>query len=270
MTGYQGDDSVRMLLTVHDEIVFEIKHARVVEAVPVIVHTMEMPCKMATPRWVVPLVVEPLVGPNWGTGYKCDRVVERKAKAKREKKEYALDEGEFELNGFVYGTIREVDIKKDGGGEVPVEGEIEHARTDKKRQIRILDPIWITSAKTDVVAGPAVGAPVTAAAPAGAEDVTPSPPKAPPAPAAAPASPKATGRIAVLRINRMTKETANQVFLACCDFTDRENGKILRLTDWAHDTLIDPSMNVKIDPKRLAEYLDKVLNIGDGRVGDEN
>jgi hypothetical protein len=68
----------------------------------------------------------------------------------------------------------------------------------------------------------------------------------------------------------MTKETANQVFLACCDFTDRENGKILRLTDWAHDTLIDPSMNVKIDPKRLAEYLDKVLNIGDGRVGDEN
>lgn len=62
-----GDDSVRMVMTVHDEIVFEIKHERLVEAMPVIIEAMESPSRMV--KWKIPLVVEPLLGLNWDAKY---------------------------------------------------------------------------------------------------------------------------------------------------------------------------------------------------------
>lgn len=58
-----GDDSVRMIMTVHDEIVFEIKHERLTQAMPIIIEAMESPWKMA--KWKIPLVVEPLLGLTW-------------------------------------------------------------------------------------------------------------------------------------------------------------------------------------------------------------
>jgi DNA polymerase I-like protein with 3'-5' exonuclease and polymerase domains len=58
-----GDDSVRMIMTVHDEIVFEIKHERLTQAMPIIIEAMESPWKMA--KWRIPLVVEPLIGLTW-------------------------------------------------------------------------------------------------------------------------------------------------------------------------------------------------------------
>jgi DNA polymerase I-like protein with 3'-5' exonuclease and polymerase domains len=58
-----GDDSVRLLMTVHDEIVFEVKHERLAEAVPLLIAIMESPSKMV--NWKVPLIVEPLISLNW-------------------------------------------------------------------------------------------------------------------------------------------------------------------------------------------------------------
>src|SRR6478736_8487836 len=58
-----GDDSVRMLMTVHDEIVFEIRHDRLTQAVPIIIEIMEFPSRMV--RWQVPLIVEPLISQTW-------------------------------------------------------------------------------------------------------------------------------------------------------------------------------------------------------------
>jgi len=61
-----GDDSVRMVMTVHDEIVFEIKHEKVGEILPLICNVMETPGQLARqPRWRIPLIVEPLIGRNW-------------------------------------------------------------------------------------------------------------------------------------------------------------------------------------------------------------
>jgi len=62
-----GDDSVRMLMTVHDEIVFEIKDERVQEAVPLITEIMESPSTLA--KWRIPLIVEPLLGKSWEAKY---------------------------------------------------------------------------------------------------------------------------------------------------------------------------------------------------------
>jgi DNA polymerase I-like protein with 3'-5' exonuclease and polymerase domains len=58
-----GDDSVRMVMTVHDEIVFEVREERVAEAVPVIVKIMESPYKLA--GWRIPLIAEPDLGTSW-------------------------------------------------------------------------------------------------------------------------------------------------------------------------------------------------------------
>ena len=72
-----GDDSVRMLLTVHDEIVFEVKEHRVLEALDVITECMERPTQMArppfSPAWQVPLVTDPLVGKTWGAETGCHK-----------------------------------------------------------------------------------------------------------------------------------------------------------------------------------------------------
>jgi DNA polymerase I-like protein with 3'-5' exonuclease and polymerase domains len=58
-----GDDSVRLLMTVHDEIVFEIKEDRIAEALPILIKIMEYPSTMA--KWRVPLVVEAEIGDSW-------------------------------------------------------------------------------------------------------------------------------------------------------------------------------------------------------------
>jgi len=71
-----GDDSVRMLMTVHDEIVYEIKHERLMEAMPVIVNIMESPSRMR--NWEVPLIVEPLIGKSWGDKYEWEDIMKGK------------------------------------------------------------------------------------------------------------------------------------------------------------------------------------------------
>lgn len=71
-----GDDSVRMIMTVHDEIVFEIKHERLMEAMPVIVEVMESPAKIA--KWDIPLVVEPLIGLTWEAKYDWEQIISGK------------------------------------------------------------------------------------------------------------------------------------------------------------------------------------------------
>lgn len=74
---HEGDDSVRMLMTVHDEIVFEVRDDRVPEALPVLVDVMESPSRLA--KWKVPLIVEPLLGKSWDAKYDWLEILAGKA-----------------------------------------------------------------------------------------------------------------------------------------------------------------------------------------------
>jgi DNA polymerase I-like protein with 3'-5' exonuclease and polymerase domains len=247
-TGYVGDDSVRMLLTVHDEIVFEIRHHRVTEAIPIIVEIMERPAKMATSKWRIPLITEPLVGPNWGTGYKCERFVEGKTKK---------HEGDVLINGFLYGTIRESDLGKDSAGI----GEEEHSKTDKKIKIRAVDPAWLRGLSMDGMV------PVSIPIPPKAE---PDRTETPAAPKTEKAAPKVFGRVVTVKIQRLTPETVNHVRHACLECLDKKAGATLRLTDQVGTALIDPSLGIRIDPTKFVEYLDKNYNLGDSTFHEEN
>ena len=74
------EDAVRMLLTVHDEIVFEVRNDLVFQAIPVITEIMERPTIMAkppfSPPWRIPLLTDPLLGESWGAEYGCHRAKE--------------------------------------------------------------------------------------------------------------------------------------------------------------------------------------------------
>lgn len=62
-----GQDCVRILLTVHDEIVFEARDDMVPEVMEVIEYYMEEYGRMV--QWQVPLIVEPLLGKSWAATY---------------------------------------------------------------------------------------------------------------------------------------------------------------------------------------------------------
>lgn len=62
-----GDDSVRIVMTVHDELVFEVLHERLMEVMPLLISVMESPGDLC--RWEIPLIVEPIIGLNWEAPY---------------------------------------------------------------------------------------------------------------------------------------------------------------------------------------------------------
>jgi len=254
-----GDDSIRMLLTVHDEIVFEIKHERVAEAIPLIVEIMEAPWRRPKkPEWKVPLVVEPLVGFNWASGYMVERA----------KPGHKLSNTEVLINGFVYHTTRKPKIKND----VIVES-LDTQEVVEGKKFRVVDPPWLMGRVPGVedpneTTPSAAPDPAPTASPAAVEmppadgdqaeldqmleGLTESGPLAAPAPSApspalsapppASASPTTTSQSEVLKIaiNQLNEQTAEQV----CDFLlssgDNDAGVVLHLTDIVGETLISP------------------------------
>ena len=256
-----GDDSIRMLLTVHDEIVFEIKHARVTEAIPIIVKIMAAPANML--RWEIPLIVEPLIGPDWGTGYKCEEY----------KAGHNLEEGDVLVNGFVYGTIRSVDLGKDTPG--PLEEEYKRDEAKKKVKIRILNASWlqgISSTPESLPQGSSSAetvrttlAPQPAAPKAAPKEIplTKAKPEVPP-PQATKADLPELG-VVTLKIGNLREHTVDQVlgaYLRCLE----PNGKILRIVDATGTILIDKADRMVANPEKMAKILLEEYNLGDGEV----
>lgn len=262
-----GDDSVRMLLTVHDEIVFEIRHDRVAEAVPVLVDQMEAPTKMArppySPVWRVPLITEPLVGPTWGTGYPCERY----------KDGHKMKEGEVLANGFVYGTLRVVDMNKDGTPkDKPVAGEVVHKSDPEKKKVtfRFDQPLWLEHVGTvsepmppNGSGGPQNGAPP---APVGGA------PSGSPAPGTSAVSAVDTGKkngivkTATIRLRTLSVGSVKQVRMICARFLDPDHGDILQILDGSSpQVLIDPKLGIRVETEALIAAMLE-LNLSDGKV----
>jgi hypothetical protein len=102
-------------MTVHDEVVFEIRHDLVPVVIPIIIEIMESPTFLAKPAWKVPLVVEPLLGLAWDGKYDWAKMrLGRKAKpgeSPKEGKEYAIEDRIYQsvppwLNGILAFELR--------------------------------------------------------------------------------------------------------------------------------------------------------------------
>jgi len=258
--GQGSDDSVRMLLTVHDEIVFEIRYNRVVDAMPIIVELMESPWRIPkNPSWKVPLVVEPLVGFNWDTGYKVKRVPQS----------YTPKKDEFVVNGFVYHTTRERNKDTDTPGPFEIAEE---------KLFRVVDPPWLKG-KVNLpdpdppwLMGKVRLQAINEAVPESiieAKEEESAKVEAPVAKALVIEEPVKIGtpiltwaeekvesptEVLVLRINQLNECTVGQVTSFVKIAADNV-GPILHLTDIVGETLIPPSLNIRIKKDALIALL---------------
>jgi hypothetical protein len=225
-----GDDSVRMLLTVHDEIVFEIRFDRVMQAVPLIVEVMESPWKMpAKPRWIVPLIVEPDIDLTWAAKFHWDPIV----KGRPAKPDDVLKDDEELIDGRIYTKAPDwlAPYIDRGQAFAPPSNE----------------PAAITPPS-------APSAPVTPATPtvASVAPVTqPGPTKADP-----PAD-----EIVTCCLGMLTKNTAQLVAVVCMEARDVDHGKLLRLVDVEGTVLIEPKHGIRVDPDQFRRELFK-RNLG--------
>ncbi len=243
-----GDDSIRMLLTVHDEVVFEIRYDRVTEAIPLIVDKMESPWRMPkTSPWKVPLVVEPLVGFNWSSGYKCERA----------KKDGHVGKDEFLRNGFVYSVTR----KPAKETETLDIGEVADGKMYRLAEI----PPWLlgedqVAPQIEQLVSTVAPRPVTA--PETPKEVElEAQPKSTPLPliSTAPAAEiklkiDNTARVTKLSINQLNSQTAEQVFDFVWNAMEND-GPVLHLTDIVGTTLIRPELGLRVNEDKLMERL---------------
>jgi hypothetical protein len=252
-----GDDSVRMLLTVHDEIVFEIRHDRVAEAIPIIVDQMESPARIPKPQWKVPLVVEPLVGFNWASGYSVERL----------KPDHKLGDHEVIMNGFVYSTTRKPKLNK-AGDKIVETLDIQEEVVEGKKLFRVVnapwlmgrkpgdpsssdDPSQVTETPRPTPAVEVAAIPTETAAPAAAEPIHIEVPK----PEAAPPAPPKKGGILKIGINQLNEQTVEQVCGFVVDSLDYDDGQVLHLTDITGETLISPERNLPVIQDKLIAHL---------------
>jgi DNA polymerase I-like protein with 3'-5' exonuclease and polymerase domains len=260
-----GDDSVRMLLCVHDEIVFEIRNDRVAEAVPIIVDIMESPWRIPqNPKWQVPLVVEPLVGFNWASGYKAERA----------HKDQVPKEHEVLMNGFIYSLTRKPKTnKKDEIVENLDQNEIIQevvSKGETKQVFRIIDAPWVVSANstpspTEPSGGTPRDVPPTSILPPSKESVAASPapvvqrqPSSPPTSAAQRA--KQNPRVLKLRLEKLNDHTAEQVCRIIIDCIDNDEGYDLHITDVVGNvTLIEPGRFPVVKEKLIEQLVERNL-----------
>jgi DNA polymerase I-like protein with 3'-5' exonuclease and polymerase domains len=224
----EQDDIVRMLLTVHDEIVFEIRPSHLEEAMAVIIELMEKPGVMA--GWKIPLVAEPLVGLSWDAKYDWHQLKH----GKKKKDGQVPKDGEVEYDGRIFPKIPSW-----------LEGYV----TTDWMKAGVVPPSSAPAAPESPPPAPETppAAPVAVAAPepepkpeAPPAVSVPTPPPSSPKPVAAPSS-----EVLTLRLSVRTRRSAEEVAGFVRHFSAPE-GKVLRLLDVDGTPLVDVGDGIRV------------------------
>jgi DNA polymerase-1 len=258
-----GDDTVRMLLTVHDEIVFEIRNDRVPVVLPVLVRIMEAPTSMPSPplspKWRVPLIVEPLLGQSWGGQYNWDMLTRGKkgklSDLKDNEKDFHVQVGDklyHKVPPWLEGILKPGwETDPEVAGMQPQTAPVNAGGAAPTPSSAAPAPISAPSA------------PVQASAPIVMTPAKPNVWDAPRAPAKAPV-PAAGRKPFTIRLNNVSRQTVKIVQGVCCGIArDVDRGSPLRLIDPFGNILIDPSFGVLVDPETFAREL-RNLALSDG------
>lgn len=220
--GWIQNQDVRLLLSVHDEIVFEVRDSLMSEIVPVIVDGMTAPGRMVK-DWQVPLVTEPLIGKTWDANVNWELIHHGEKKAQKEGEK--LKSYEIRIGDKVYHRVPEwleSFVCPEWTGKVPTKPEPGSENRSN------------TSSGSD--------------APPPAAVVQPKP--------AAPASSTSPKREVFVRpIGILTKNTIKTVRLAIVDTEDEAKGHILHVVDAYGNTLVDPALNILVNPEAFSKYL---------------
>lgn len=277
--GWYAADHVRMLLTVHDEIVFEVRHAMIPEVMPVIEELMTAPGRMA--RWEVPLEVEPLIDSTWDCKYDYHKILHGEFKPAKEG-DKPLKGSELRVGNYVFQKVPQwlegiviPDWQREGWDP-----------NVKAKEQKLAGPLPGIQAPVAPApsAPPAVAAsePPVASPPAPTPEVPAASPEPPPPPAPSPPPPQVpistptppvsasngvngkhlngNGKAEVFTypIFHTTREVIFQVF-ALCGYLNRDDfgpRQILHLVDIKDNaTLIDPHLGVRVNPEEFARRM---------------
>lgn len=248
--GWLQDHTVRFLLTVHDELVFEVKHEKLMEVMPVLTDIMCSPAKMAR-GWQVPLEVEPLLDLHWDPRYDYYKIMHGyiPEKGKSPKK------NDIEVNGRYYQQVPpwlEGHLVPDymRKGEVPSTPPVQDPPPSNS-------PSVASSPTTEAkVTQTAASLTQVEALESSRSTVTP--------PARTSVSPNGNGKsksdngTLTYHISpyNLTVNTVKQVSAACMRCQDSQ-GKVLHLLEsGSNETLIDPNLQIKVNPNLFRLLMD--------------
>lgn len=228
--GWHHAEVVHMMLTVHDELVFEIKLEYLMQVIPVIIAGMEMRDLTDQLKWPVPLVAEALLGPTWDAKYDFHKMVHGSPYKQGDK----VKKDEIVVGGKIYQKVPEI-------------------------YEAYITPEWKTEGKTPEP--PKVDGP-----PPPSQPSTPAPYEATPQVSydeeepAPGETPKGTTEVFVCKISLLSEQSARQVTGAIHEFW-REDGKVLRL-EWAEngEALISEGLHYTVDETGFVQRM-RQLNL---------
>jgi len=242
----QGDDpKARFMLTVHDEIVFEVKHEMLMEIMPVIERIMTEPGRMK--KWKVQLEVEPLIDAHWDPKYDFHKIM----------KGYIPESG-----------------KKPKDSDIKVGDRYYQAPPPWLKDILVPDYMKAGTKPDEPSGSPPAGDPPPPAETlkvASPKVEAKSEPKNEPKPVdTRPSAPPTNGNgngngkenfLVGLKSLNLTRRSIREVAGLCMQFYDPK-GKVLVLIDTeSNQTLIGPEMKITVDPNLFGREIDR-LNLG--------
>jgi DNA polymerase I-like protein with 3'-5' exonuclease and polymerase domains len=239
--GWFQTDVVHMMLTVHDEIVFEVKGEYLMDVMPVIDSIMTMPSRML--NWKVPLVAEPLIDKTWDAKYDFHKMVHGEPYNVGDK----VGKGMVVLGGRIYQKVPDflepfiTPEWKQAGHSAPAQPETNDAPTPPAT------PVSIDVELPDDIEGELSLA---------AEESRPSPsqpPKASSVPeshftvADEPTYPKVNNDVYVYPIRLLTYQSAKQVYTSLV-MHHKQDGRPIRVifTDTG-ETLVSEDQGFRVD-----------------------
>lgn len=243
----------RYMLTVHDEIVFEVKHESLMEVMPVIERIMTEPARMK--QWKVQLEVEPLIDAHWDPHYDYHKIMHGYIPEKGKKpKDTDLKVGEryYQAPPPWLKDILVPDYMKagqtpenSGGGTPPPEPPKAPAPVVKSEPPRVeVAPNEVKTPEPLPVVQPRASVP-------------PARTSSPPPATSSSDEPLLVG----IRSYNLTYRSVREV-ASLCQFCWDVNGRILRLVDSeSGEVLISESMNIRVKPELFQREMDR-YNLG--------
>jgi len=255
--GWIQEEKARFMLTVHDEIVFEVKHEMLMEVMPVIEQIMTEPGRML--KWKVQLEVEPLIDAHWDPKYDYHKIMKGyipESGKKPKATDIPVGDRYYQapppwLEGILVPDYMKAGLVPDDSGIIgtPLVGKSTPLEPSSKS----------VEAKPAVEVKPKVDSPKEP--PAEPEKSVP-PTRASTPPANGRSHDKETEPLKVyMRSFNLTRRSVREVAGFCTSCFD-VHGRVLHLVDGeSGETLISPDLKVLVNPKLFEREMD-IHNLG--------
>lgn len=250
--GWIQDESARFMLTVHDEIVFEVKHEMLMTIMPVIEQIMTEPARMK--KWRVSLEVEPLIDAHWDPKYDYHKIMRGYDKLDKEPPDSYVKVGDRYyqkpppwLKDILVPDYMKAGIKPDEPSGSPPAGDPPAPPASTKVEVPNEPPK--VEAKSDPKKEPKPVESRPSAPPTNGKSVQPINGK------------NSDPFIVGLKTLNLTRRSIREVAGLCQQCFDPKGRVLLLIDTESGEVLIGPEMKISVDPNLFGREIDR-LNLG--------